>query len=329
MSQPSKNYPDSRSRKITSTSLHQEYQPSQNAWRPGKINATDPEEIETVTLLKNVRAVLNKLTPQNYHTMLDQFRGFKIDSRDRLKRVIDLIFDKAVREPAFVKQYAGFCSELANIKVTEKDEEGNSVDVKFNSLLIEKCQKTFYQKMYSDITDLDARIAEIDECTDPEKKKELEEILDDDKRISRKNSVGNIKLIAELYKLSMLNTKIMFSCFETLLGHEHEDYIECLCALITNIGSMLSERSKGKNDALKRFDSIFNKLDSIQKEEVEFEVSSRIRFMILDLLDLRKNNWVPRRKTEGPKTIAQIHEDMEKQTRLKNEEMRRKKMNCM
>ncbi|OTF80485.1 eukaryotic translation initiation factor 4 gamma-like protein [Euroglyphus maynei] len=161
--------------------------------------------------------------------------------------------------------------------------------------------------MYSNIEDL---IQEVKSTEDPEKRKILEEQLDDEKMHARKRSVGNIKFIAELFKLNMLNASIMFSCFEHLfkhfIDHNHEEYIECLCALITNIGKNLTEQIKMKYpDHIPNFDKIFNQLEKIYNEELDTKVSPRIRFMILDLLDLRKNQWVPRRKTEGPKLIAQ------------------------
>lgn len=303
--------------------MHSEmFTPAENAWRPGKNTTDDPVEAETENLLKHVRAILNKLTPQNYQTLLEQFKSLKIDTKNRLTRVIDLIFDKAVKEPSFVVQYAGFCSELIHIKVTETNAKGENVEVKFKNLLIKKCEETFFREMYSDIDNYSDRIKEIDECSDEKKKKDLDAIFDDDKRLSRRRSIGNIKLIAELYKLNMLNAKIMFSCFHNLLKHQHEEYIECLCALITNIGLNLTNAIKSKSaDQMDSFESIFSQLQAIYNDKSPLKVSSRIRFMILDLLDLRKNGWVPRRKADGPKTIAQVHEDMDKEARLKSLEL--------
>lgn len=39
----------------------------------------------------------------------------------------------------------------------------------------------------------------------------------------------------------------------------------------------------------------------------------RLKFMIQDVLDLRRNRWQERRKVEGPKTIAEIHRDAERE----------------
>uniref|UniRef100_A0A673C177 Eukaryotic translation initiation factor 4 gamma 1-like n=1 Tax=Sphaeramia orbicularis TaxID=375764 RepID=A0A673C177_9TELE len=55
-------------------------------------------------------------------------------------------------------------------------------------------------------------------------------------------------------------------------------------------------------------DQYFNQMDKIIKER---KTSSRIRFMLQDVLDLRKSNWVPRRGDQGPKTIDQIHKEAE------------------
>ncbi|XP_017462418.1 PREDICTED: eukaryotic translation initiation factor 4 gamma 1-like [Rhagoletis zephyria] len=103
----------------------------------------------------------------------------------------------------------------------------------------------------------------------------------------------------------MLNARIMFSCIQKLISYQHEEYVEVLCALITNIGGKLSSAFKNKPGKQKTFDDIFAKLTAIQRqEEGALKVNLHIRFTILDLLDLRKNNWISRREVQGPKTIA-------------------------
>lgn len=58
-------------------------------------------------------------------------------------------------------------------------------------------------------------------------------------------------------------------------------------------------------------DEYFEKIDKILKDK---QVKSRIRFMLQDLQDLRRNNWKPRKRDEfDPKTITQIHEDAQKE----------------
>jgi translation initiation factor 4G len=44
------------------------------------------------------------------------------------------------------------------------------------------------------------------------------------------------------------------------------------------------------------------------------EVSSRVRFMLRDVIDLRQGNWVPRRNDSNPKTMDEIQKEAEKET---------------
>ena len=53
--------------------------------------------------------------------------------------------------------------------------------------------------------------------------------------------------------------------------------------------------------------------DQINKIVQARRTSSRVRFMMIDVLDLRKNVWVPRREDNNPKTIDQIHKEAQEQ----------------
>merc|ERR1719410_3105326 len=45
----------------------------------------------------------------------------------------------------------------------------------------------------------------------------------------------------------------------------------------------------------------------------EKKTSSRVRFLMQDVIDLRLANWVKRREEAGPKTIEEIHKDAQKE----------------
>ncbi|KAK7945629.1 hypothetical protein WMY93_001357 [Mugilogobius chulae] len=101
----------------------------------------------------------------------------------------------------------------------------------------------------------------------------------------------------------MLTEAIMHDCVVKLLKNHDEESLECLCRLLSTIGKDLDfEKAKP------RMDQYFNQMDKIIKER---KTSSRIRFMLQDVLDLRRSNWVPRRADQGPKTIDQIHKEAE------------------
>ena len=55
--------------------------------------------------------------------------------------------------------------------------------------------------------------------------------------------------------------------------------------------------------ALTSFEKIFDKIEQLSDEK---SFSSRVRFLLKDVVDLRRSNWKPRRDVAGPKTIDQV-----------------------
>ncbi|RWS04629.1 eukaryotic translation initiation factor 4 gamma 3-like protein [Dinothrombium tinctorium] len=308
--------------KIISPSLTQDVKlhTVDNAWKPQlKSTESADEEAKTQELFKAFRGILNKLTPQKYSKLLDEVKKLNIDTEHRLKGILDLIFDKAVDEPAFCLQYANLCKHLATLKVVKVDENGAEKQVKFSPLLLTRCQKEFESKMYEGI-DIEGKQKIIDETTDEEKKKLLLAELDEEKRRARKRSLGNIKLIGELYKLNMLTGNIMMSCVEKLLRDGEEESLECLCALLRTIGEKLEEDTKKYEQKHNLRTSIMAPYFSTLSDFVEQKkTSARVRFMIQDILDMRANNWQARKIQDEnkPKTIDEIHSEAQEEEKKK------------
>ncbi|KAI4491072.1 hypothetical protein M0802_010489 [Mischocyttarus mexicanus] len=282
-----------------------------NAWKPARLKQVDisEEEAKTLALYKRVRSVLNKLTPQKFDTLVEQVRTLTIDTQERLQGVINLVFEKAVDEPSFSVAYALMCKELAMIEATggEKSSTNKPTEssVNFRKLLLSRCQKEFEKNPIDDVARTN-KLKEIDECTDAEKKKDLILLFEEEERRIRVKSVGNIRFIGEIYNQGMLTKGIMHRCINHLLDQNDEDSLECLCKLLTTIGKDLE--SKGKYDEMQEY---FNKMQDIVSRRGQSKISSRIRFMLQDVIDLRANKWVPRRDDSNPKTIDQIQKEVE------------------
>lgn len=303
--------PRKEPRKIIATVLMTEdikLNKAEKAWKPSsKRTAADKDRGEedadgskTQDLFRRVRSILNKLTPQMFQQLMKQVTQLAIDTEERLKGVIDLIFEKAISEPNFSVAYANMCRCLMALKVptTEKP----TVTVNFRKLLLNRCQKEF-EKDKDDDEVFEKKQKEMDEAATAEERGRLKEELEEARDIARRRSLGNIKFIGELFKLKMLTEAIMHDCVVKLLKNHDEESLECLCRLLTTIGKDLDfEKAKP------RMDQYFNQMEKIIKEK---KTSSRIRFMLQDVLDLRRSNWVPRRGDQGPKTIDQIHKEAE------------------
>uniref|UniRef100_A0A3P8SDH7 Eukaryotic translation initiation factor 4 gamma, 1a n=1 Tax=Amphiprion percula TaxID=161767 RepID=A0A3P8SDH7_AMPPE len=299
---------------ISSMSLNDDVQlnKAEKAWKPSVKKSTrsraaeevedseDPEQAKTQDLFKRLRSILNKLTPQKFQELMKQVTDLKIDTEERLKGAIDLIFEKAISEPNFSVAYANMCRCLMGLKVPTSDKPG--VFANFRKLLLNRCQKEF-EKDQDDDEIFERKQKEMEAAKDEEERERLRVELEEAKDKARRRSLGNIKFIGELFKLKMLTEAIMHDCVVKLLKNHDEESLECLCRLLSTIGKDLDfEKAKP------RMDQYFNQMDKIIKER---KTSSRIRFMLQDVLDLRKSNWVPRRGDQGPKTIDQIHKEAE------------------
>merc|ERR1719427_2341350 len=132
----------------------------------------------------------------------------------------------------------------------------------------------------------------------------------------RRRSLGNIRFIGELYKLNMLTSRIMHECIKRLLlNYKDEEALECLCRLLNTVGQALDQETlaklqKGSAQGLNDLTVYFKEMRKLVDEK---KTSSRVRFLLQDVIDLKVNGWKKRREDAGPKTIDQIHKEIEKE----------------
>lgn len=276
---------------------------SENAWKPKRLKTAAEEADEskqTQELYKKFRSILNKLTPEKFDKLIKQILELDINTEERFKGVIDLVFEKAISEPSFALTYASLCHHLKQLNVPNAAETDTA---NFRYLIINKCQMEF-EKASADETANLLKEKEIDECDDPDKKKEMKRLFEEEERRMRRRSVGNVRFIGELYKQGMISARIMIGCIENLIKKLEEETLECLCKLLTTIGKKVeSEPGIDLHPYFNNMQQIVNTKDK--------RVSSRIRFMLQDVIDLRSHHWVPRQQAANPKTMEQIQMEVE------------------
>ena len=250
--------------------------------------------------LLQVRGILNKLTPEKFDKLSHDLLRVGLDSPTILKGVILLIFEKALDEPKYSSMYAQLCKRLSeeapNFEPANTNGSIPNIST-FRQLLLNKCRIEFENRSAAQEA-FDSRDGPL--TNDEEEQRQA----------AKRKMLGNIKFIGELGKLGMLQGTILHMCCQQLLERkrrggirEMAEDLECLCQILKTCGRVLdTEKAKSW------MDQYFDRMAALA---INLELPARIRFMLQDATDLRRNNWLPRKiaSTEGPRTIQQIREE--------------------
>ncbi|KAH9255706.1 hypothetical protein BASA81_006100 [Batrachochytrium salamandrivorans] len=186
----------------------------------------------------------------------------------------------------------------------------------FKRMLLNNCQSEFEKNSLEGV-DEQLRQAEQEEGGETKLRHiaELEAL----RKKTKQRVLGNIAFIGELFLKKMLSGRIINTCVHHLLGKaldnpteflktssvQPED-IECLHQLFTKVGKEMDSAELGREN-INQYFSFF------ALAEKSKTLPPRYNFMILDLLELRQNNWQVRRQTETVSTkediLAQANND--------------------
>jgi len=257
---------------------------------------------------RKVKAALNKMTPEKFDKISDQILEIAAQSKDEtdgrtLRQVIQLTFEKACDESHWSSMYAKFCNRMLSTMSTDikdenvRDKHDNPVvgGALFRKYLLNRCQEEFERGWEVNLPDA------------PEDGKEAQ-LLSDDYYIAaaaKRKGLGLIQFIGELYKLGMLTLRIMHECVLKLLDFEglpDEAAIESLVKLLRTVGQTMESAEAGP----KMINMYFERIEKVMNME---GLPSRMRFMLLDTIDMRKAGWKSKDVLKGPKTIAEIHQE--------------------
>lgn len=230
-----------------------------------------------VELERMLRCILNQVTPENLKEVVTTIKQKRINTLERHLILVELLYKNAVEKPGSSDIYAQILSEVSS--------HAESREVK--KLMINKCQKEFEKDRN---TFKATRKREIDEVTNPIRKLELSLQLDNDLKKCSELSKNNIKLIGELYKLHMMSTTIIHRIIQSLLEKRDELSLECLCILLTVTGKLCETQCKLRPEAMQEWDKYFIEMNKIMSDH---QISNQLRNLMIDVINLRQNNWVP------------------------------------
>ncbi|GKZ01285.1 hypothetical protein MPSEU_001079500 [Mayamaea pseudoterrestris] len=302
----------------------------------GDANVLSPEEEEQIG---KAFAILNKLSWTTLDKLTKSFLqalGLTKDSdvkdlvltKPVISKMMRLLVDKAMLEPHFCELYARFAERLGKAHKS------------FRRTLLALCQELFNeQDVVATSSGNGAAVAAAadtgngggnaastssaaalnDSTTSDAREKELDELL------ARKKSIGLMHFIGELYHVGLIKGDIMIGCLQKLLQPDDEERLDCFCKLMTTIGSRLHDDETEKDEAMQAvWRQVYvmagipvptelaagkEELTDADKERLKAP-SVRVKFLLQDLIELKENNWVHRRKQEKAKSIKEIHKEV-------------------
>lgn len=293
-------------------------QTSSTGWKPKSVgravqNAEAPGHMDPETVQRKVKSNLNKMTPENFEKISNQILEIAAQSKDEqdgrtLRQVIQLTFEKATDEAHWAAMYAKFCKrmletmspEVKDVTITDKNGNVVSGGALFRKYLLNRCQEDFEHGW----------AVEMPKPKEGESK-ETAMLSDEYYKAAaiKRRGLGLVQFIGELFKLGMLTERIMHECVRKLLdfqGEPDEAEIESLSKLLRTIGASLDSTEKG----MMMMNAYFERISTLVETP---DLPSRLQFMLMDIIDLRRDRWQSKDGLKGPKTREEIRAEVSAQ----------------
>lgn len=229
-------------------------------------------------LEKNVLALLNKISPENFHTIVDRFAAVELKDSEELSKVIKMIFQQVLRQPFYCETYADMVKKLQDRTIPFKN------GVTFKRLLINACQEEFENLS-----------ASLQFATDGLTR---EEVFDEKKK--RKDRVlANMKFIGYLCLRKMIALRVIRGIVQELIAFEgssdefpQEEHVECALELVQAVGSSLDHLHQ-RQEGHVLITQFISRLTHLKTSEVDGRrvYTKRVQFQIQDVIELRAANW--------------------------------------
>jgi translation initiation factor 4G len=252
---------------------------SENRWVP-HAKETPQEESELIpqaTIIRKVNALLNKITLEKFDSIAEQIFHYAHQSAKEkdgktLRTVIKLLFNKACDEPAFAGMWGQLCrylfshmkDDIQDVNLVENDKPVSG-SILFRKYLFNRCQKEFERGWKVNMPKMEnAETLMTDEYYAAAK--------------AKRQGLGLIQFVGEMYKLQMLSYSVMKSCITKLAeGAETacDEEVESLCKFITTVGKVLDK----KEDTKSAVDHSIHLMTNVIPKSPN--ITNRVKFMML------------------------------------------------
>ncbi|PPS97641.1 Ataxin-2 C-terminal/MIF4G domain containing protein [Cryptosporidium hominis] len=231
------------------------------------------------TRLRQYRAILNKLTIEKFDKLYEQILSVGINNEEEMIGLLKLVFDKATTQHHFIPMYVELCDKL-------RDHLKDVTTIETRRILVDLCQELFVENL--------------SEMVLPEHIQDNEEDSFEWQLKYKNKMKGNMIFMASLVRKKVIASTVVLMCMEELLQFHLPHHLEALCVFLHHVGPFLdSERWKHYED----FNTLFLQFEEFSTNK---EVPIRIRFLINDVIDSRKNNWKSKNAKEGPMMLDDL-----------------------
>ncbi|KAL1938534.1 hypothetical protein VTO73DRAFT_11557 [Trametes versicolor] len=240
-----------------------------------------------------------------FHSISDQIIAWANKSENEqdartIIQVIRLVFEKATDETPWPELCARLCRKMMEqISPNVRDDGIKNADGKpiaggqlFRKYLLNRCQEDFERGWVAKEATAVTNATEGQAAKAADGKEDEESALYSEENYAaqkaKRQGLGLIKFIGELFKLQMLTERIMHKCVKKLLGSVEtpvEVEIERLCKLLTTVGQILDTPK-----ARAHMDVYFSRMKELCKNP---NVSAQMQFMLQEVIELRERKWAP------------------------------------
>jgi len=251
------------------------------------------EEIRVDNYCRDILQILNKATPQNVDTLLEKMSTININNEFNINKLAHFMVQKAVDEPIYSEVYSEMCCSLNQFigRMTSGQQNTETLCGLFKKLVTNQCEIQF-NLIFNERVDPDILMERNDDFS-----------VKNYNYFHRQKMFGNIVFIGELFKTEFVSLEKLTCLINKLLEKTNdrriEFQVECFCKLMRIVGETLECLQK-RTELL---DEYFSKLNFICQE---IELCSRVKFAVMDLNEIRGNNWVGRPIIQKPITIDEI-----------------------
>eukprot|EP00439_Symbiodinium_sp_Y106_P031895 s2259_g3.t2 len=250
------------------------------------------------TISSDALRLLSELKEDNVPMVVYELMKIKLDNKEELGHLIQIIFKKAILEPDHSASFADILYGLRARYPQFRNEADAKKPWSFTRVLLNNCQDLYEshpcaftfeptdadRALYPEPADLQAELAR------------------------RKDSMlAVLKLFAHLYLRGLLATKVIGQVVHDLIGMKaptselpEATQIECVCALLEVCGPGMEEGSVGST-LLSTFQARLMDLHNA-KFKGEEVYSESVRSMIADNIHLRQTKW----KQKDPTSLLRV-----------------------